>query len=397
MMPSPIPLALFSAVSIVAGFGCLQAIVGAALVRRFGRRIRKAPNASASSPLPPVTVLKPLHGDEPLLEQALDSFCRQDYPGLQIVFGVQNRDDPAIAVVRRLQQRYPAMDLQLVVDNTPHGPNRKIANLINMLPRARHDVLVISDSDIHAEPGYVRCVVSALQEQGVGLVTTLYGGRVASRSLARRLAAGQINHNFLPGVLMSRLLGRQDCLGATMALRREMLNAIGGLAALSPHVADDSTLGRLVRAQGQDIAVAPCMTLTTIAETGLSDLFAHELRWGRTVRAVEPVGYALSSMQLPLFWATLGLVAAPHLFWSWAVFGLVWAIRAATGAAIDDTLRQPASLPVLLLPVRDWLSAAVMLASGTGSRVAWRGQTLYVTSRPAILAHQAPATLVPGE
>ncbi|MBE7212687.1 MAG: bacteriohopanetetrol glucosamine biosynthesis glycosyltransferase HpnI, partial [Gluconacetobacter diazotrophicus] len=309
-MPPPRPV--FRRLAAVAGglamLGCLQAVTGAALTHRFSRSIRRTPLPSPGPDapavvLPPVTLLKPLHGEEPMLEQALSSALEQDYPNVQVVFGVQDRADPAIAVVERLRRRFPARDIALVVDGTPHGANRKIANLINMLPAARHDVLVISDSDIHVAPDYLRRVVGALQRPNIGLVTTVYGAWAATGSLARRLAAAQVNHSFLPGVLMSRRLGRQDCLGATMALRRSTLDAIGGLSALSPHVADDSALGRLVRATGRDIAIADTFTTTTVSDAGLSDLFGHELRWGRTVRSVEPLGYASSCLQLPLFWA----------------------------------------------------------------------------------------------
>ncbi len=272
-------------------------------------------------------MLKPLHGDEPMLEAALEGIVTQGYPRFQVVFGVQSAADPAIAVVQRLRRRFPDRDLCLVVDPTEHGQNRKIGNLINMLPHASHDLLVISDSDIHVRPDYLLQVARSFADRGVGLVTTLYHGIPASPTLSRRFGAGQINHNFLPGVLLSRVLGRQDCLGSTMALRRDTLQAVGGLAMLSPHVADDSVLGKLVRGQGLGIAVAPCLTATTIAETGPADLFAHELRWGRTVRAVEPLGYALSSVQFPLFWSSLAVIAAPQAGWG------LGAVRRDVGAA----------------------------------------------------------------
>ena len=393
MTLAPFSFALSVAAAVIAGLGCIQAVVGAVLAHRFGRRARLGPTDDAA-PLPAVTVLKPLHGDEPMLEDALASFCTQDYPVLQIVFGVQDRTDPAIGLVRRLQARFPALDLVLVVDATPHGANRKIANLINMLPSARHDVLVISDSDIHARPGYLRRVVAALHRPGIGLVTTLYGGRAASPTRARRLAAAQVNHTFLPGVLMSRLLGRQDCLGATMALRRSMLDAIGGLGALSPHIADDSALGKLVRAQGSAIAIADALTVTTVSETGLRALFAHELRWGRTVRSVEPVGYALSAIQLPLFWAGAAVLLAPSFSWSWGVLALAWAVRGVTAGVIDRMLEQAGTVPPALLLMRDWLSAAVMLGSLSGRRVAWRGHTLHLPARA--VARPARRALVPG-
>ncbi len=379
MMLPHTPLGLTAAAAdLIAGLGCVQAIVGAALVHRFGRR--RSP-AVAATPLPAVTVLKPLHGDEPLLEDALASFCTQDYPKLQIVFGVQSRTDPAIALVARLRDRFPDVEIDLVVNGTAHGTNRKIANLINMLPLARHELLVLSDSDIHAEASYLRRVVEALGRPGIGLVTTLYGGRAASGTLSRRLGAGQVNHAFMPGVLMSRLLGRQDCLGATMAIRRTTLEAIGGLPALAAHIADDSVLGKLVRKAGQSIAIADTLTVTTIGETGLRDLFSHELRWGRTVCSVEPLGYTASAIQLPLFWATLPVLLMPFSAWSWAMLALVWLVRAATASVIDRVLGGAATLPAAWLPLRDWLSAAVMLGSLTGRRVAWRGQTMQLPAR----------------
>ncbi|MGI4748836.1 MAG: bacteriohopanetetrol glucosamine biosynthesis glycosyltransferase HpnI [Janthinobacterium lividum] len=403
MMLQHNPLAVMSAAAdFVAALGCIQAAVGAVLVHRFGAGGLDAQDPigilGRGTSLPPVTVLKPLYGDEPLLEDALASFCVQDYPHVQIVFGVQSRIDSAIPVVRRLQARFPTLDLVLVVDPTLHGDNYKIANLINMLPSASHDVLVISDSDIHAEPTYLRHVVRALQAPGIGLVTTLYGGRTASPTLARRLAAGQINHSFLPGVLMSRVLGRQDCLGSTMALNRYTLEAIGGLSALSPHIADDSALGQLVRANGQSIAIADAMTMTTTAEVGFNDLFAHELRWGRTVRSVEPLGYALSAIQLPLFWATVAVLLLPESLPSWLALAFVWMVRFLSATVIDRALGQAATLPIMLLPVRDWLSAAVMLGSFTGRRVAWRGQTMRLPDQAimtTVHSRLAPA-LAPG-
>ncbi|GBQ24893.1 bacteriohopanetetrol glucosamine biosynthesis glycosyltransferase HpnI [Gluconacetobacter sacchari] len=378
--------------ALLAAAGCVQAGLGTGLLARFRWREERIP--PGGSP-PPVTILKPLHGDEPLLEEALESFCTQDYPHFQIIFGVQDAGDPAIAIVRRLRERHPTLDIALVVDPTTHGVNRKIGNLINMLPHARHDVLVISDSDIHVAPDYLRHVVHALAEPGVGLATTLYAGLPASRSLPRLLAACQINHNFLPGVMLSRYLGRQDCLGATMALRRETLEAVGGLEALAPHIADDAMLGRLVRERGLHIAIAPCMTWTTVGEAGFGDVLMHELRWGRTVKTLEPAGYAASAIQLPLFWAGVSVLLCPHASWTWWFFLAVWAIRAVCAFLTDRLLAQRSLVPLLLLPARDWLSAAIMAGSVTGTRVAWRGQTMHITPHSAIAPPTHP--IVPGE
>ncbi|KAB8124376.1 glycosyltransferase [Komagataeibacter medellinensis] len=373
----------------VAAAGCMQAALGTVLVSRF--RWQEA-RVDRQVPMPPVSVLKPLHGDEPLLEEALESFCTQDYPQMQIVFGVQSEEDAAIPIVHRLMERHPAVDMKLVVDATFHGVNRKIGNLINIMREVKHDVLVISDSDIHVAPDYLRHVVGALVPADVGLVTTLYAGLPASSTVPRLLAACQINHNFLPGVMLSRYLGRQDCLGATMALRRSMLDAIGGLEALVPHVADDAILGRYVRDRGKDIAIAACMTWTTVGETSMREVLAHELRWGRTVKTLEPAGYAASAIQLPLFWASVAVLLAPHAAWTWFFFAGTWAWRGICSFILDRALAQRSLLPLLLLPLRDWISAAIMVGSVTGTRVAWRGQTMHVTPHSVMTSRSQPAS-----
>ncbi|MFT8719735.1 bacteriohopanetetrol glucosamine biosynthesis glycosyltransferase HpnI [Acetobacter sp.] len=373
--------------------GCVQAALGTALVARFTREERSA--APARDHVPPVTILKPLHGDEPLLEEALESFFTQDYPAFQIVFGVQRANDPAIAVVERLRHRHPGIDSCLVVNGAQHGENRKVGNLINMLTAAKHDILVISDSDIHVAPDYLQQVVSAFRKPNIGLVTTIYAGLPASNRLPRLLSSCQINHNFLPGVLLSRYLGRQDCLGATMALSREMLDEVGGFQALVSHVADDAVLGRLVRAHHHDIAIAGCMTWTTIGETTFSELLSHELRWGRTVRALAPFGYLASCIQLPLFWLSCAMLLQPHAQWPFTLFLLGWGARAVCGFVTDLCVGQRSLLPLLLLPLRDWLSAIIMVGSMTGSQVAWRGHTMRVSSHRPVAASSIPPSRTP--
>ncbi len=228
---------------LLAALGLIHCLVAWIAVAVFVAR-----SAGRAGSQAPVTILKPLHGDEPLLEEALASFFLQNYPVFQIVFGVQEPDDPALDVIDRLIARFPSRDVKIVVDPSLHGANRKIGNLINMLPAARHDILVVADSDLHVRPDYLDRVVEKLQEEGTGLVTTLYTGLPAPRSVLTLLAATQITHSFLPGVLISRVMGRQDCLGVTMALRRETLEQIGGFRAVVRHLADDNVLGRLVEA-----------------------------------------------------------------------------------------------------------------------------------------------------
>ena len=171
--------------AVLAGIGMVEVVLASLLVARFARRTLKPSFGNASvAAEPPISVLKPLHGDDILLEEALTTLCRQSYPHWQIVFGVQDPNDPAIEVVQRLRQRFPAVDIDLVIDSTPHGRNRKVGNLINMMPAARHDILVIADADVHVRPDYLSRLAAALAHPGVGLVTTLYAGLPAGSPTA---------------------------------------------------------------------------------------------------------------------------------------------------------------------------------------------------------------------
>jgi ceramide glucosyltransferase len=368
--------------------GLAQAVAGATLVARFsaGRR----PKARTSA-WPAVTVLKPLHGDEPLLEQALASLCVQDYPDYQVVFGVHDRTDQALAAVRRIQVRFPTTDIAVVCSPTSHGANRKVSNLINMLPAARHDVLAIADSDLHVAPDYLTRLADALAEPGTGLATTLYSGLPATGRLAARLAAMQITHIFLPGALLARATGRQDCLGATMVLRRDTLARIGGLQALVDHLADDQVLGRRVQALGLSVRLAHTVPATTVPETTITAVWRHELRWARTIRALVPAPFAASILQYPLFWALVAVPLSLGALWSCGLFLLAWVVRSGAALWADRALapllsgipddphraRRPAfSCPVWLFPVRELMSVAVMLASYASRRVEWRGHVM---------------------
>ena len=392
---------LACASAVLAGFGVAQAIAASQLVRSFAAKPMQAP-----ANRPPVTVLKPLHGGEPLLEAALTTLCRQSYPEWQIVFGVGFETDPAIAVVQRLRQRFPALDIAVVVDPTVHGTNGKVGNLINMMAAARHDVLVIADSDVHARPDYLERLIAALDQPGVGLVTTLYAGLPGSSSLPAQLGATQITHGFLPGAVLARAIGRQDCLGATMCLRRSDLDRIGGLPALANHLADDAVLGRLIANLGLRVVLAQTVPLTTVPETTFAALFRHELRWARTIRALEPAGFAASVLQYPLAWSLLTILLSGGALWSIGLFCVAWVLRAVAALGVDSALAslwareheydresdrsdradQAAlafSCPVWLLPLRDILSVAVMLASYGGRQVIWRGHGLQADTPPS--------------
>jgi ceramide glucosyltransferase len=362
--------------------GALQAVAGLLAVRVFAARPPRAP-----APQPPVTILKPVCGDEPLLEEAIASFCTQDYPAFQLVIGAQDPDDPALAVARRLQARFSDHDITVVADSTWHGANRKIANVMNMLPYAKHDVLVLADSDLHVLPDYLAQVVAALQLPGTGLVTTLCGGEPAAPGIAARLGATHISHSFLPGALLSVALGRQDCLGGTMALRRDTLARVGGLGALVDHLADDNVLGTLVHRLGLTVRLADTLPVVTVQERALHPLWLHELRWARTIGALAPLVFAASTLQFPLLWGALAVLLSGGALSALLAFAAAFAIRGAVVWGIDQTLRpvraRPAQpTPWWLLPLRDALSVAEIMVSYWNDVVVWRGHTLHADRGP---------------
>ena len=332
-------------------------------------------------------MLKPLHGDEPGLEDALATLCRQDYPDFQVVFGVQDPADPAIAVVRRVQTRFPGRRLTLVVDPTTHGANRKVANLINMLPAARHAVLAIADSDLHVAPDWLDRLAAALEPEGTGLVTTLYAGRPATGAWVQRLGAEQITHAFLPGALLARALGRQDCLGATMVLRRDHPGPDRRVRSAGRSPGGRQRAGPQSAALGLAVALADTVPQTTVPEATPAALWRHELRWARTVRALAPAAFAASALQYPIVWALAAVALSGGAGWSWAGLAGAWTVRAAAGRGIDLALRRHGGtlafpLPVWLLPVRELISLAVLIAAFAGNRVEWRGHHL-TADRPA--------------
>jgi ceramide glucosyltransferase len=280
-----------------------------------------------------------------------------------------------------MQERFPACDIAVVVDATFHGPNRKISNLMNMMPMARHEVLVFSDSDLHVSPYYLEQIVAALETPGTGLVTTLCIGLPTSAGLAGHLGTTGISHSFLPGALMARALGREDCLGTTMALRRDTLASVGGLDALVRHLADDNVLAQKVRKLGLGVGLAATVPMTAVPETSLRALWQHELRWARTIRALEPLLYISSTLQFPLFWATAAVVLSGGSGWYAALFSAAWAVRAVAARWIDWALfqewRPAAATPVWLLPLRDVMSVSQVVASYLGARVVWRGHVMH--------------------
>lgn len=337
------------------------------------RRLFGGPASAGPGPAEAITVLKPLHGAEPGLDVALGSFLVQDYPGpVQFVFGVQDPADPAQLVIGTLRQAYPDQDIALVVNAGTHGENKKISNVINMMSRSKHDVILMSDSDIVVQPDYLRGVTTALDAPGVGVVTCAYRGK-SLLGFWSRLSAMNISYQFLPSVALGVGLGlARPCMGSTIALRREVLDTIGGFEAFADLLADDYAIGAAVREQGLCSVVARGLVTHNCVERSLAELVGHELRWARTIRGVDPAGFFGSGVTHALPLALLGVGLGGGSAAGFATLALVLICRLWLKRQVDRVSGEAAG-GAWLMPLRDVLSLAVFLASFFVRAVSWRG------------------------
>lgn len=377
-------MSLLHALAAIGGIVLLVVAAGyavLALVAVLAWRMRRSP--VSSEPLPPLTVLKPLCGAEPGLYTHLRSFCQQDYPEFQLVFGVRDPTDPALAVVERLVAEYPALPIDVVINAQQHGTNCKISNLINMAAQARHDVWVMADSDTWVERDYLNSVTAPLRDPGVGLVTCVYRD-VPTQTLWSRLGAMYINEWYMPLVQLAWLFGhRAYASGQTLCLRREALQAIGGFAALSNHLADDFRLGELIRASGRRIVLSPYPVQAQHYEPDLASLTRHELRWMRTIHVLRPRSFSGLFPTFTLALSAVGILLTPAR--PAALAGAMWFLAAIALAArvalhFVHRLRSYGSplADLWLLPVRDLLICWFWCRSFFTSRITWRGNEFAV-------------------
>lgn len=325
----------------------------------------------------PVSVLKPLHGAEPGLYEHLESFCRQQHAHYEIVFGLSDPNDPAVAVVQRLQREFPALPITLVIDPAVYGANLKVSNLINLLAHARYDWLVLADSDIRVEPDYLARVTAPLGDAQVGIVTCLYHGMADDNRVAR-MGRLFIDDWFAPSVRLAHAFGStRFAFGSTIALRRDTLLAIGGFEALKNTLADDFWLGERSRRLGLRTVLSEVVVGTAVAERELASLCSHELRWLRTIRAVSPAGFAFTFICFSWPLLLLAVVLCPTLpclaLASSGALARLWRYRASWPA----TARAGRWQDLWLTPLRD----ALLLLEWAGAllhwRVRWRGQVLH--------------------
>jgi ceramide glucosyltransferase len=341
-----------------------------------------------AGPLPPpaatgpgITVFKPLKGLEPLSRECLASFLTQDYRPYQVLFGVRDPHNPVVGLLRELQQAHPQCPLEIVICPEDLGLNPKISTLRQLWPRARYDLLVIADADVKVGPDYLARVAAAFRPPGVGLVSCPYRAG-AGRTPGAALEALTIAADFIPSVAVARVVEDiRFALGATMALTRQALGAIGGLASLADFLADDYQLGFKIAAAGLQVKILPYVVETNNPEMSLTDYLAHQLRWARTYRVCRPAGYLAYGITHALCFSLAILLAAGFTPWAWGLVAATITLRGAL-AVFSARLCLQATLPPwawALLPVKDLLAGGLWLASFLGRRVSWGGRAFTVT------------------
>jgi ceramide glucosyltransferase len=351
-----------------------------ALAIYSARRYFKSARRPTGDYTPPVSILKPIRGLDRATYENFVSFCHQDYPDYEIVFAVADSDDPSIELIRRLMNAFPQRSIRLLVGAPNLGPSSKVNKLCRLVREARHDILVISDSDVRVCPDYLRAVVDPFRDPRVGAVTCLYTG-VTDGSVASELEALGIATDFAPGVLTAWQLGDvRFALGATMATTRDRLHEIGGFEALVTYCADDFQLGYRIAERGYVVELSHSIVESECAVATIRDYLRHQLRWAISTRHSSPSGYAGLALTQGLPWAVVATMAMPSEAVAAFYFGTYLALRVlmAWSVARRGLRDQHVMRNWWLLPVRDALAFGVWLAAFFQNRIYWRGRRFLV-------------------
>jgi ceramide glucosyltransferase len=358
-----------------------------ALIGVTRSRIR-VPDAAAYD-YPAVSVLKPLSGADPQLETNLRSFFEQDYPRLQLVFGVQDANDPAIAIVRRLQAAYPNVSSTLVIHAIRRGKNPKVNNLIGMLPAAHHALFVVSDSNVLVPGHYVRELVHELtRSEGVGLVTSVFAG-AGENTLGGALENVQLNGFCASGTTLPTLLGDSAVVGKSLLFRRDEFAELGGFDAVANVLAEDFVIGKMFEHAGLRVRIAPSVLINTTADMSVQSYLGRHLRWGMLRFRLRPLAYALEPLTSPVFLTPFAIAAfgpAAGVCWTAALL----LVRDVGGWL---ALRGPKRLwlPLLLSVARELSILGVWACAPLKRHVTWRGHRVRLGAGTLLFAGKAPS------
>ena len=334
-------------------------------------------------------MLVPLRGAEPLLAENLRAFAEQNYPDVQMVLGVAHADDPALPIARAVAAALPGRHIDIDVGEVAGARNPKLANVLSMMRLVRNPTLILADSDTRVDADYVRAVTAPLQDPTIGAVTCLFAG-VPDGTFASQLGAMFMNEQFIPSALVDRLFGPlRHCFGPTNAFRAAVLQSIGGFEALAPHLADDFMLGHFIAQRGLRVVISKYVIRTMVSDSTLRILWEHELRWHRTIRGLQPLGYAGMFLTFPVPLALLSFALAKRRVPAGMLLATAVLARIALQRVAARALGvEPAAL--WMIPARDAFGLAVWARGLTGNNVRWRGAPLQMATGD--LLEERPAT-----
>lgn len=307
--------------------------------------------------------------------ESFRSHCLQDYSEYEIIFGVSDPKDEAVALVQKLIAEFPSRNIRLLICPEILGTNVKVSNLLQMARAARYEHFIVNDSDIRVPVDYLRRVLVPFSDLKVGMVTCLYRG-VAASTLGSRLESVGTSTDFCPAVLAARQLqGVRFGLGSTLAFSRKALDAIGGFEPLLDYLADDYELGARIAHAGFEVRVSEVVVDHFLPNYTMREFLDHQIRWARTIRDSRRWGYAGLIITFPLVWAMLAVLLSAGVAWSWVLLAFAVAMRAAVAWLGAETILQDAQLrrDFRLIPLRDALALAVWVASFAGHKILWRG------------------------
>jgi len=331
---------------------------------------------------PSITILKPVRGIDERAYDCWVSCCNQDYLNYEIIFGVRDKTDPAIDLIKQLQTEFPQLQIKLVISEISIGINAKVSNLNNMLGCAENEILVLSDSDIFVPKDYLKTVVSPLQNEKIGVVTCLYRA-IGSTNFAALMEGLGISGEFILGVLTARQLeGIKFALGSTIAIKKEVLAKFGGFAAIADYLADDFLIGNLAAKSGYQVYLSECVVDTVLPDYKLSDFLKHQIRWARGVKFSRPGGYVGLVFTFTTFFSLVLLLGFVNSYLAWVVALLALTVRFLAAWLVGGTWLGDHRIKryFYLLPIRDLFSFLVWAASFVGRTVYWRGDKFYLTS-----------------
>lgn len=339
------------------------------------RQFLRRPVPADAGFTPPISILKPLKGMDPEIYASLRSHCLQEYPEYEIVFGVNEANDPAAVCVEQLQREFPNHAIRLVVCPEILGGNIKISNLVQMARHVRHEHWLVNDSDIRVEPKYLRLVVAPLREANVGLVTCLYRG-IDGGTLGSKLEVLGISTDFCGGALAAiQMEGTHFGLGSTLAFRRLDLESVGGFAALTDYLADDYQLAQRLSKKGLEVHLSEVVVETFLPAYSWIGFWDHQLRWVRNVRDLRGWSYFGAGVTFGLPWAALEVITARGATPAWILLGATLTLRLLMAWVVGVRVAKDRQVLRLfwLIPLRDFVGLLVWFAGFAGSTIVWRG------------------------